>query len=165
MKICFFFLVLVITGMQANSQCGYLYAVLDAVHGGGGRRPLDRRQHHAQREVDRVELGRAERSAQAARGSRGACHRRDASGHGASGSILADYRGREAVGGVRRDRRSEGVVLEPSDPPERLAELACVRLRPAHNPRDEGQQRDPNHADELSRLEGRRLRRLLQPVS
>ena len=62
-----------------------------------------------------------------------------------------DGRG-EPVAGVGGDRRDERPVLELADAPERLAELARVRLRAADHAGDERQQRDPDHAGELRRL-------------
>src|SRR5262249_30735025 len=59
-----------------------------------------------------------------------------------AGAVLADHPGRQAVRGVRCEKRDERLVFELPDSRECTRELADVRLRSADDARDERQQGD-----------------------
>jgi hypothetical protein len=107
--------------------------VLDVQQADDGGRALDARQHHGQREVDRVELVEAHLVAQRAGADRRLRHRAHPSGHRAAGAVALDPPALDVV----HDRRREDAVLELSDPVEGPDELSRIGLRAAHDARDQ----------------------------
>ena len=108
-------------------------------------------QHHAEREVDRVELVEAERLAA---GGPGRAPPATSPPTRPGIERVARYSGTIVVGrpsaGVRGDRRHEDAVLELADARERAAS-APARRSPSRRitPGDERQHRDPDHARTL----------------
>ena len=136
--------------------------VLDVEHARHRRRRVHRRQHHAEREVDRVELSRAQCAAEPAGRGRRKRHRRHPPGHRPRCPVLVDDRSRQLTAGVLRDRRHERVVLEPPDASERLAQLPRVGFRAPDDAGNERQHRDSDHPAKSSST-GPRRRGLTEP--
>jgi hypothetical protein len=109
-------------------------------------RAVDPRQHHAEREVDRVEPVELELAPQRAWMKRRQRYRPDPVRHAARGAIARDDRRREPVGRVGGDGRHVDAVTELADAVKCAAELAHVRLRAAAQPRDEREKADADHA-------------------
>jgi len=135
--------------LRAAEELRMLF-VLQVGHRRRGRRPLDGRQHDAQREVDCVETIELELLPERLRPDRREGHRRDPAGHRPRCAIAIDDGPRKSVGRVGCDRGQEDAVLQRPDARECAAELARVRFRAAADPRDECQQADADHGASLT---------------
>ena len=114
--------------------------VLDVVNGRRCGRAADRRQHHAEWEVNRVQPLEVPPKGPRAKG--GERHRRDPRRHRAARPVFRHRRRRQPVGRVGGDRRHEHAIVELPDPAERATELSGIGLGPADDAWNEREQAD-----------------------
>ena len=105
--------------------------VLEIVDRRRRRRPVEPGQHRAEREVDRVELGRPQRAPEPPRREGGAGEPRGPAEPAPAGGERGDDGRGQAAAGVRRRRGDEDAVLELARARERADELARERQRAA----------------------------------